>query len=91
MAVSIAQWLVGLAGVYTLVGVFVAVPFVFSGVSKIDASAREGTLGFRLLILPGTVALWPLVLRRWRGGTPPPEECNAHREAARARAKEPTS
>ena len=36
-----------------------------------------------LLIIPGTMALWPLLLRRWlRGVRSPPEECNAHRRAA---------
>lgn len=83
MAVTIASWLVTVAGLYLLVGVLVAVPFAFRGVGRIDPSAREGTLGFRLLILPGSIALWPLVLRRWRSGAPPPAERNAHRLAAR--------
>ncbi len=83
MAVTIAQWAVALMGAYLLIGLLVAVPFVFAGVKRIDPSAREGSLGFRLLILPGSVALWPVVLRRWRSGSAPPEECNAHRRAAR--------
>ena len=83
MSVTIAQWVVLLMGLYLLIGVLVALPFVFSGVKRVDPSAREGTLGFRLLIFPGSVALWPVVLRRWRSGSPPPEECNAHRKAAR--------
>ena len=45
--------------------------------------ADEGTWGFKVMISPGVVALWPLLLRRWRSGaTEPPPECNAHRERA---------
>jgi hypothetical protein len=31
----------------------------------VDASAQGASLGFRLLILPGTVALWPLMVTKW--------------------------
>ncbi len=80
---AIAQWLTSAVGLYLLIGVLVAIPFVIRGVGKIDPSAREGSIGFRLLIFPGSIALWPLVLRRWLGGHSAPEENNAHRRAAR--------
>ncbi len=83
MVITIAQWLTTAVGIYLLIGLVVAIPFVIRGVGKIDPSAREGSTGFRLLILPGSIALWPLVLRRWLGGHSPPEESNAHRRAAR--------
>lgn len=65
--------------VYAALGVAFAIPFVIWGVKRIDPAAREGTWGFRLLILPGCAALWPLLLRRVVGGLPPPEERTAHR------------
>lgn len=68
---------------YLLGGVLFAVPFVLRGVNRIDPVAREGTWGFRLLILPGVVALWPLLLGRWVRGEGPPQEKNAHRRAAK--------
>lgn len=83
MAIAIAQWLTTAVGLYLLIGLIVGIPFVIRGAGKIDPSAREGSTGFRLLILPGSIALWPLVLRRWLSGLPPPEESNAHRRAAR--------
>ena len=49
---------------YLLAGLLFAVPFVLRGVNRIDPVAREGSWGFRLIILPGVVALWPLLLRR---------------------------
>jgi NAD(P)-dependent dehydrogenase (short-subunit alcohol dehydrogenase family) len=40
--------------------------------------------GFRVLILPGTILLWPLLARRWMKGVhEPPEENSPHRYAAR--------
>lgn len=76
-----------LLGVYLICGLVFALPFVLVGVGKIDPHAKHGSWGFRLLIIPGTMALWPLLLKRWAGGSKePPEECNAHRRAARINA-----
>lgn len=50
---------------YVLCGLAVGVPFVIRGVDWVDEAARETSLGFRLLILPGTVALWPLMVTKW--------------------------
>ena len=69
-------------GAYLLIGTLFAVPFLLRGVHKIDPAALEGSTGFRVLIFPGTVALWPLLLRRWLSGSgSPPEELGAHRQA----------
>lgn len=51
--------------VYGALGVFVAVPMVLRGVNRLDPAAADGTLGFRLLAIPGIMVLWPLVLFRW--------------------------
>ena len=80
----IAAVLLILLGIYLLCGLVFAVPFVLAGVGKIDPHAQHGSWGFRLLIIPGTMALWPLLLRRWRAGVnEPPQECTAHRQASR--------
>jgi hypothetical protein len=50
---------------YLLIGCIVGVPFVAVGVGRVDASAHGASLGFRLLILPGVVALWPLIVVKW--------------------------
>ena len=73
-----------LLGFYLACGLVMAIPFVFVGVARIDPHAVRGSWGFRLLIIPGTMAFWPLLLKRWICGVKdPPEECNAHRRAAR--------
>jgi hypothetical protein len=65
---------------YTGLGLVFAVPFVWSGVQRLDSQARGSSVGFRLLILPGVAAFWPMFLYRWRRGVvEPPVEKNPHR------------
>jgi hypothetical protein len=79
----IAASILILMGVYLLCGLLFAIPFACVGVGKIDPHAAHGSWGFRLLIVPGTILLWPLLAHRWiRGVHEPPEERNAHRCAA---------
>jgi len=83
MSETIATWLVTALGIYAGLGLLFAVTFVSRGAARVDPQADGGSWGFRLAILPGVVALWPLLARRWASGQPPPEERNAHRDLAR--------
>jgi len=65
MVEMISTLLVTLLGVYGLIGILVALPFVLRGAGTLDTAATKGSLGFRILILPGAVALWPILLRKW--------------------------
>lgn len=78
MQLQVVSSVIWIAGLYLAVGVFFALYFVWRGVNRVDPSAREGGVGFRLLILPGTVALWPLMVARLRAGGPPPAIDSAH-------------
>jgi hypothetical protein len=65
---------------YAALGVVFAIAFVCVGVKRIDSQAVGTGVGFRILIFPGSVAFWPLLLRRWvRGNAEPPRERNPHR------------
>jgi len=65
---------------YTVLGVAFALAFVTVGVKRIDSQAIGSSVGFRVLIFPGSVAFWPLLLRRWVSGKEePPDERNPHR------------
>ena len=83
MSEQIAGWIVSGLAVYAGIGVLFAVFFVVAGVNRIDVVARESTWGFRVMIFPGSVALWPLLLKRWFFRQAAPAESNAHRKAAR--------
>jgi hypothetical protein len=83
MTETLAAAFVYALGLYLAIGVAIGVPFVIFGVQRIDPSAVGATRGFRATILPGAIALWPFVLRRWRSGESRPRaERNAHRDAA---------
>ena len=80
----VAVWFVRLLGLYAGLGLLVGLAFVSRGVERLDPGAHGAGWGFRLIILPASVALWPLLLRRWlAGASAPPVETNAHRRAAR--------
>ncbi len=63
IAVKIALML-GL--LYLLAGFVFAILFLSKGIAKVDTAARGSGLGFRLIIFPGTVTLWPVLLKKWR-------------------------
>ena len=50
---------------YLALGVVFALAFVARGAARLDPDADGATWGFKVLILPGTAALWPLLLVRW--------------------------
>lgn len=82
----IATLLILLAA-YFVMGFLFAIPFVLVGVKRIDPHATHGSWGFRALIIPGSMFLWPLLAKRLLGGPQrPPEEKSAHRRAARGSA-----
>lgn len=60
-----AAWALILLGGYLAVGAVVAVPFVIWGAGKIDPALKASPRTVRLLIYPGSVAVWPLMLKRW--------------------------
>jgi hypothetical protein len=83
-----AEALLIAAGIYLLCGLVFAIPFMLLGVARIDPHATHGSWGFRVLIIPGTMFLWPLLARRWlKGVHEPPEESSPHRRAARKEAR----
>jgi hypothetical protein len=57
----------GVLAAYALVGVVFAIAFVMRGIERVDPAAHGSGLGFRLLVMPGAAALWPVLLRNWTG------------------------
>ena len=51
--------------VYLFAGFVFAIFFLTKGVEKLDEAAHGSGWGFRLIIFPGTVALWPILLKKW--------------------------
>jgi hypothetical protein len=71
----LAHTILGLGLLYITCGLLFGVPFLAVGVGRVDDAARESPITFRLVILPGTVAFWPLLAAKWlktykKGGSP---------------------
>jgi hypothetical protein len=62
---TVAEVIVLAVSAYLACGLLFGLAFVTAGVGRVDASARGTSAGFRLLILPGTAALWPFLAARW--------------------------
>ena len=76
-------WFLFLLGIYLAFGLLFAIYFAVSGVVKLDKAARGTSIFFRVLIVPGAMALWPYLLRQLvRGAQAPRDERNAHRDIA---------
>ncbi|RKY17010.1 MAG: hypothetical protein DRQ55_16750 [Planctomycetota bacterium] len=62
------DWVLDLAlalGAWMALGLVFGVAFVSVGITRVDPAAKGSSVRFRLLILPGVAALWPLLALRW--------------------------
>ena len=88
MTLATAQLLVNLGEAYAAIGAVFATGFLWRGVGRLDPAAAHATWGFRVLVFPGVVMLWPLFLvRLLLGASAPPDEWTAHRAAVRRRGR----
>ena len=53
---------------YLAGGVIVGLGFVIAGVTRALPGSPAVSTGARVLLLPGAILLWPLIVARWVGG-----------------------
>jgi hypothetical protein len=63
--VLIAETILLICLLYMVCGLVIGIPFVIRGVERIDPAACGTSIAFRLLILPGSIALWPVIATKW--------------------------
>ena len=51
--------------IYLLCGLVFALAFVTRGAARIDEGAKDSSIGFKIIIIPGTMVLWPILLNKW--------------------------
>ena len=59
----VVAFLLNLLTLYAAIGAVTAVAFALFGVTRVQSAPVS--LGARILILPGSAALWPYVAIRW--------------------------
>jgi hypothetical protein len=62
---TIVSTLLILVACYLGTGVVFAIAFVIAGVQRMDHAAVGSGIRFRIILVPGAAALWPLLLQRW--------------------------
>ena len=80
---QIVETLLLLLGIYLAVGLIVAIWLVVWGLARLDPVARDGSSGFKILVLPGLCVFWPIFVSRLLEGRQLPEERNAHRRRSK--------
>ena len=68
MGMPVVWTILALSAAYTVIGVGVGVAFVVWGVGRVDEATTGTGWVFRVMILPGSVGLWPVVLAKWLAG-----------------------
>ena len=61
-----AELILAAAGAYIALGAAFAIAFLARGIDAVDPAAAASGRAFRFIITPGVVALWPVLLRRWK-------------------------
>jgi hypothetical protein len=72
MTIGLASLILTVLGVYMAVGLIFGVAFIILGASKIDTASIKMPIRVRLLILPGVMLLWPLMMAKWITRKGPP-------------------
>lgn len=62
IAAQVLLWVI--AG-YLAAGIVFGAAFVLRGAAAIDHAAHGSGIGFKIVILPASVALWPVLLMKW--------------------------
>lgn len=64
--------MLGGIAVYLAAGLLFAILFVTKGLDKVDEGSHGAGIGFRIIIIPGCIVFWPLLLRKWMSMTKKP-------------------
>ena len=59
------RFLINAFYLYLLAGVVFAVLFLWRGAAQLDHAAKGISWKTRAFLFPGSVALWPVLLRKW--------------------------
>ena len=50
---------------YLIAGIVFTIFFQAKGLSKIDEGVHGSSWGFRIIIIPGCIVFWPVLLKKW--------------------------
>ena len=68
MAVSIILFIIL---IYLIAGALFVIPFLYKGIHVTDESVHGSSIGFYIIIIPGVIVFWPILLKKWMKMRPP--------------------
>ena len=64
---QVVQILVWIFYAYLAIGLLFGIWFVFGGIKQLDKGINGTSWRMRLILLPGTIGLWPVMLKKLLG------------------------
>ena len=61
----IINTIIYVTGLYLVIGLVFSIAFINKGAETIDETAAGSGPGFKLIIIPGCMVFWPLLLSKW--------------------------
>jgi len=61
----IIEILLLLIALYLFLGFIFAIAFLIKGIDLVDDGAHGSTFGFKLIIIPGVIVFWPVLMKKW--------------------------
>ena len=65
MAATIINIIFICIGIYLFCGLVFSIIFISKGLQVLDEGAHGAGIGFKLIIIPGCMVFWPLLLKKW--------------------------
>jgi hypothetical protein len=50
---------------YLGLGAVFVIPFLIKGIQKVDEGTKGSTIGFKIMIIPGSIVFWPVLMKKW--------------------------
>ena len=60
-----AEILLIIVAIYLVLAVLFVFPFLMKGLNTVDEGANGSTIGFKIIIIPGVIVFWPVLLSKW--------------------------
>ncbi|MFT3908166.1 MAG: hypothetical protein QM737_01970 [Ferruginibacter sp.] len=65
MTTIIIQYAFEGIGIYLICGLLFSIIFISKGLKVLDEGSHGSGIGFKLIIIPGCMIFWPVLLNKW--------------------------
>ncbi len=65
MAATVIQSVFTIIGMYLMCGLVFSLAFISRGLKILDEGSHGAGIGFKLIIIPGCMVFWPVLLKKW--------------------------